>query len=390
MKLSSLSTIAAVVITMASALSAQNLLRYRPSSPLPIQERPAPSRAWSRSAPGPGLIQPNLPGPTRAFLAHPNGAITIDSTTGWIFSTNGAGVIDRTEYSRIGSATGATIPPLPFPAGVARVTGMTFDPVARHLFLTDGLTIYEVDPAAGMAVLTAFPASPLNFLAGLSYDPADPLHVYAVSTAGEVATYSRGGGLIAVSPAIYSWPGAPAVGLSLYKTASACRDFHVLHGNGNIYNHTLGDLIHTGAGNHVGMAFLPSPVLMPSVGACGGAGMDVRTSKLVVDGIAGFGLEIDLPLGTPFVAWFIEVLPACPPPLALLSSIGLCGSDVWVTAPVFSSVVAASSGGATVLPLTLPPGFVGTTLVAQPLVPCAASACGFVLPDAMHLEICSG
>ena len=41
---------------------------------------------------------------------------------------------------------------------------------------------------------------------------------------------------------------------------------------------------------------------------------------------------------------------------------------------------------------SLPTGatFHGVSLVASPILPRPSSACGFVPPDAVHLEICSG
>lgn len=371
----------AAVLLFAGTSMGQNLLRYRPTAGLPLRERPLPSPAWTGS--GPGRLLPHHAGPARALLSGPRGAVTINVADGVMLSTNGAGTIDRTEYSRTGLATGVVLPSLPFPAGVAQVNGMAFDPSSRHLFLTDGTTIYEVDPAAGMAVLFSFPASPMNTLAGLDFDRADPGHVYGVSTAGEVAIYDRYVGvMVSVTSPTYAWPGAEATGLALYKTAAPRRDFFVLHRNGDVYNHSTGVRIHNGLGGQVGMAYLPTPVHLPSSAS---GSEEVMTSAFVVDGEARFGFELQglaapaIPLG-----WAVSLMP----PGGLVPLPVLC-SDLW---PDPATAFVSTSPGATAMPLPLPAGpiYVGTTLIAQPVVVTGDPTCPIKLLEAMHCEISTG
>ncbi|HEX5050411.1 MAG TPA: hypothetical protein VFZ65_01435 [Planctomycetota bacterium] len=392
------SFLAAAILLPGLSLSAQNLLSYRPDggvgAPARMFEFPCRSPAWSPALGGPGLVPGPFAGRARPFVAA-LGACTVDSTAGVMFTTNGLVSIQRTQYPRIGSSTGAAIPDLPIPAVVGQVTGMAVDPVLHHLFLTNGPTVFEVDPTAGMAVLASFPAAPLNLLAGLEYDPAQPGLVFAVTTAAEVATYNRGGGLISAAPPTYAWPGADAVGIAYDKSNVAGGDFYVMHANGQIYNHTHGVLHTTEPANQVGMVYLPSPVQLPSAGTCGGVTPTVSVSELVVEGAGGFGLEIDnLPAGAPLAVWGVQVYgPGTAPPVPPVW-IGLpfaCGDTLWpVPGMPLLTFTALGAGTSAVLPLPLPGATAGWTLLAQPLVFCPSSPCGFILPNAMQCEISRG
>lgn len=380
------------VTTLGAVLPAQNLVSYRPNNGAPAQmfEFPCASRAWVGG--GPGLIAGAYPGRARPLQPHPLGAVANDSTAGVLFTTNGQVSIQRTEYPRIGSASGVALPDLPIPAGVGTVNGMAVDPALRRIFLTNGVTVFECDPLAGMAILVSFPAAPLNVLAGLDFDPTQPGLLFAVSTAGEVATYGRAGGLIAVSAPTYAWPGAMATGVALDKSDAAGGVFYVQHANGQVYNHTTGALHTTEPADQVGISYIPSPIQLPSAGVCGGAAPTVTVSELVVDGLAN-GLELrGLAAGTPFVVWGIVVLPPGSPPAVATGVPFACGDTLWLLPPMPTPVtlLAPVGGTSSLLPLAVPAGLAGWALFVQPLVPCAASPCGFVLPNAMQLEISRG
>lgn len=384
--------VAMALLAPATALSAQNLLAYRPDpASAEMSEFPCRSRAWQ---PGctPGLVPGPYAAPLRPFAANPLGACTVDATTGVVYTTNGINSIQRRQYPRIGSSTGAALPNLPIPAVVGSVTGMAVDPVNKHLFLTNGTQVFEVDPLAGMAIVASWVAMPMNILAGLEYDPARPNRVFGVSTAAEIATYERGVGFLSAVSPIYPWPGFEATGLGLDKSDPLGGDFYVVHANGQVFHYPTGTLHTTLPANQVGMVYLPSKIELPSGGACGGAAPVVGTSRLVVDGAAGFGLEIgNLPLGTALVIWGIDVLaPAAAP--ACMSTVALpfgCGDTLWFPAPptLFAALAAGTSA---VMPLPLPAGFPGWTLIAQPALFCGACPAGLVLPNAMQLEISRG
>ena len=229
----------------------------------------------------------------------------------------------------------------------------------------------------------------MNILSGLDFDPTQPTLVFAVTTAGEVATYNRGGGLVSVASPTYAWPGSIATGVALDLSDAAGGMFYVQHANGEVYNHTLGVLHATLPVDEVGLTFLASPIQLPSAGSCSGATPVVGVSDLVLADSPGFTLTLDgLPLGTPFVAWGIE-LPGGP----AAAPVGLpfaCGDTLWldpITPPGIVVLTAVVAGASAPLPLPLPAGSAGVRLFAQPLVPCALSPCGFVLPNAMQLEV---
>ncbi|MFO1078629.1 MAG: hypothetical protein U1E73_12970 [Planctomycetota bacterium] len=372
-------------------LAAQNLLSYRPDGgagiPPRMIEYPCLSRAWDGVA-GPGLVPGPFPGRARPFAGALLGASAIDALAGVMFTTNGVATIQRTQYPRIGASTGAAIPDLPIPAAVGQVTGMAVDPVLHHLFLTNGIQIFEVDPMAGMAVLGSFLAAPLNILTGLEYDRTQPGVIFAVSSAAEVAVYNRGGGLVGVTPAPYGWPGADAIGVALDMSDVGGGDFYVLHANGQLWNHTRGVLHATEAANQVGMCYLPSPVHLPSVGSCGGVVPTVETTNLVVDGLANIGLEVhNLPPGTGSLVWLLQPLPPGAAP-ALLTGLPLPGGDtVWPALGGPSLFTFVGGAADSVRPFAVPAGFAGWSILAQPFMMCPAAAAGFIAPQAMQLEI---
>lgn len=371
-------------VALAATVAAQNTLSYRPSGATSIlREYPTASAAFNPAVPGPGVPVGAMAGPAAAFVGHPDGAVAVDNTTGLVFATNGAGVITRTFYPRLGCGpVPAPLAPLPIPAAIGNVTGMAFDPVARHLFLTNGIMIFEVDPAAGMAILCAWPQAPLNVLSGLDYDPATPGLVYAVSTAGEIGTYQRCVGLIAIAPPTYAWPGAMAVGLAMDKSSAAGGMWYVLHANGQTYNHSLGMLHDVGPANRVGLSFLASPVNLPSAGLCGGVHPEARVSELAVQNQPAFGIDVcNLPAGTPFAVLLVDFGFINPP--------NPFGGNTWLPIPALAAFFHLVPAGSTEAhqPLALPPGTAGLGLYAQWFVPCGGAAWPYITSDAMQIEV---
>ncbi|MBK8101347.1 MAG: hypothetical protein IPK26_30055 [Planctomycetes bacterium] len=366
-------------------LTAQNLLSYRPNGPLSrLLEAPAASPAWVPPGGGPGVGVGVMNGPPRPVPPALLGAVEVDSTSGLVFSTNGQLSIERSFYPRLGCTPPAALPSLPIPAPVGSVTGMAFDPVLHHLFLTNGGMIFEVDPAAGMTIVCMWPAAILNILTGLDFDPAHPDRLMAVTSAGEVAIYSRCGMLLSAVGPGYPFPGGNAVGIARDRSDCVASSVYVLWDNGDTYDHGLSALHHAGGGGRVGLTYAATPTYLPSAGACGGSDPDGRIAQFAVEDEPGFAIEVcGLAAGLPFAALLID-LPPAPIGVALP---GICGTT-WVPIPALFVGFAPVAPGATTasVPLPLPPGLCGLRLYAQWFAPCAGP-CGYATSDGMQLEI---
>lgn len=368
-------------------LTAQNLLSYRAAGAAnsALLEYPVVSLAFTPAG-GPGVPVGILPAPARPAQPHPRGSVAVDDTTGIVYTTNGLASIQRSWYPRLGLVPPtAALPSLPIPAVVGEVHGMAVDPASKHLFLCNGVMMFEVDPLAGMAIVSSWTQSPLNVLTDLEFDPGQPGFVFAVSTVGEIATYARSGGLVGVTVPSYPFPGGMATGLALDRSnvLGAPPEFYVLWDNGDVYRQSTGT-VHVGSmAAFAGLTYLASAVNLPGAAACGGSAPIVRTSTLVFDGSGGFGVEVGgFAAGTPFAALVLNAPgfgPATPmPPLGVF---WLPGG--WTHA--FAVLPAPDTSVR--FPLPLPPAMAPFRFYAQAAISCPASSAGFVVTDAMQFEI---
>lgn len=357
-----------------SSVVAQNLTTYLPAGAGSVyNEFPANSPATPSGA----LLGPYA-GPARPLAAPEVGAIAVDNERQVVYSTNGTNTIERRVYPRMRCGVAVTMPSLPIPAAVGIVTGMAFDPATQTMFLTNGVTLFHIDPTAGMAVLCAWPAAPLNFLVGLDFDSATPGTVMGVSSAGEIASYAICGGIVGMAAPTYPWPGARAVGMCVDKSTAATRDPYVIYANGEIYNHAAGALVHTGA-QGVGLSYAASPVHLPSTGSCGGVAPRMWTNALATQGKASFGFSAcNLPMGTPTA--FLVLNGGFGPPIAgPWGTFWLAGAGAVIPVPVAGGATEASFA------LPLPGGTAGLGFYAQWAVPCPAG--GLAFTNALQVEI---
>jgi hypothetical protein len=246
----------------------------------------------------------------------------------------------------------AVLPSLPIPAAVGQVTGMAVDPASKHLFVSNGASIFELDPIAGMAVVCMWPSTIAVPVTDVEFDPANPAEVFALDATGQILTYGRCGVLVAAMAPSYAAPVGMAVGLALDRSmpAGGALPFHVLWSSGNVYDQSLGAVHAGGFLNHAGLTFFASPIHLPSAGLCGGVKAQIRTSMPSIAGAAGFGFELgNVPAGTPFVALGVD-LGLFGGPVALGGS-----GTLWVPGALASFVVFPGAGTAA-MPLPLPGG----------------------------------
>ncbi|MBK8975766.1 MAG: hypothetical protein IPM29_07555 [Planctomycetes bacterium] len=365
---------------LAGAPNAQQVLSYLPNAGgSRFAEECVPSPACG----GPGVVDYSMfPAPAMAVAGPLAGAVCLDDRSGVIYATNGVGVITRSRYPNLTCAgSGGVLPNLPIPGMVGVVTGMAVDPVSKRLFLTNGTTIFEFDPPAGMALVSSWPAAPLNFLTGLDYDIDRPGVLTAVSSAAEVALYTIGGGLVGVSPATYPWPGAEAIGVARDRTDPAFGRTLVLHRNGELYDHSTGALVRTRAAGRVGLTFLPAPLRLPSGRSCAGIVPDPKVSAFPLAGSVTFGLELcNLPPGTPFALLLLDV-PAVPAPVLLPAG------AVWFGAAPASLPVPVGGAPSVAVPLPLAGLPVPLGFDAQWAIPCPAAPTGFIFTDGLQVEL---
>ena len=372
--------------TLALPLAAQNMLSYHPNGAVGSfnVEYPMLSPAFVPGV-GPGVPVGVLTAPARPAQPHPRGSIAVDDTTGIVYTTNGLGSIQRSWYPRLGvSPPAVALPNLPIPAVVAEVHGMAVDPVTKHLFLCNGVMMFEVNPLAGMAVVSSWPQTPMNILTDLEFDPSQPGFVFAVSTVGEIVTYLRGGGFSGFAPPSYAIPaGAIAVGLALDRSdAPLCAPhWYVLWSNGQIFDQQFAALHTAGFGGHCGLTYIASPVNLPGAAACGGSTPIVRVSPLMFENNPGFGIEVgSFAAGTPFAALVLNL--GFGPPMALpFGTFWLPGG--------FTAAFAVLPPAATSVrfPLALPAGMAGFGFYAQAAISCPAAAVGIALTDALQIEV---
>jgi len=365
--------VATAAALAAMAPRSQNLLAYHPAGGASdCTEVPALSPAYGFGG-GPGIVKAAFPAPARPALAALNGAVEVDSTAEVVYSTNGMVSIERRVYPRLGCGAIVPLPALPIPAPCQPVTGMAVDPVTKNLFLTNGATIFRVDPLAGMAILCSFAAAPLNILSGLDYDPANPGQIMAVSTAGEVATYNLCGALVGFVPPTYAFPGGMAVGIARDKSNAFGGDVYVQWNNGQIYDHTAGVLWHALPANQVGLAYLASPVVLPVGMACGAAAPHAEINALATTGKVTFGLSLcNVPAGIPAAA-------------AILSPAMVVAPPFWLAPPVvapFGALPVVGTSVSLAVPLGLP---AGAAFFQQWAMPCAGG--GFGLSTALQIEV---
>jgi hypothetical protein len=366
----------AAILPLAGA-SAQNLLSYYPNGAAShFTEDCAASPVWNPALAGPGVPVGNTPSPARPLLGHPQGACAVDNLTGVVYSTNGSPTIHRKRYERLGCPPGGgALPPLVLPAFIGQVTGLAVDPATKNLFVTDGITIWRLDPLAGMAILCSFPAAPMNILAGLDFDPATPNVLYAITTAAEFVRYNLCAGFINFVPPPYPWPGAVATGLAIDKSQPGAT-IYVLHANGEIWNFSTGTMHLAGHVDHVGLTFLASPTHLPSAGSCGGVKPEVRASTLAVAGVPS-GVDLcNIPAGTATVYALVGF--GFGGPIAI-------GGGFWLPgAPI---ALAIATGGAASVNLPVPALANGARYYVQWAVPCAGAALGVIFSDAIQVEV---
>lgn len=365
-------TIAICTVGISTA-AAQNLTTYLPNAATSnFDEFPARSPASASSA----LLGPYA-APVRPFVTPDLGAVAIDNEREVTYSTNGLNTIERVVYPRKQCGVGVAMPALPIPAAVGRVTGMAVNPATSLLYLTNGRTIFEVDAPGGMAILCSWPASPLNAVSGLDFDSATPNELIAVSTAGEVARYSICGALMAVNAPTYPWPGARAVGVAVDKSAPAGGDAYVLYANGEMYNHNLAAVAHTGV-RGVGLTYAASPVHLPSASSCAGVAPRAWTDALATQGKMSFGFSAcNLPAGTKTV--FLILNGGFGPPIT-----GAWGT-FWLPGGFVIPVAVPAAATSVNFPLPLPGGTAGLGFYAQWAVPCSGG--GLAFTNALQVEI---
>ncbi len=356
----------------AAAAPAQNLLTYRPAGAgSDATEFPSLSPAFGGA--GPGIVRPAFAAPARPAMGAISGATEVDNTAEVVYSTNGFATIERRRYPRLACGGGAALPALPIPAACQPVTGMAVDPVSKNLFLTNGATIFRVDPLAGMAILCSFPAAPLNILSGLDYDPANPGQILAVSTVGEVATYNLCGALVGFVAPTYAFPGGVAVGIAQDKSGAAGGNVYVAWSNGQVYDHTAGLLWRALPANQAGLAYLASPVILPVGMACGAAAPDASIDALATTGKATFGFTMcNAAAGTPAAVVVLSPAMGVAPPF-------------WLGAPLvapFGAVPVVGASANVAVPLGLP---AGAAIYQQWAFLCAAG--GFGLSSALQIEV---
>jgi len=379
-------------LSLTLPLAAQNMLGYHPggAAGTHMTEYPMRSPAFGPGG-GPGVPVGVLPAPARPAQPRPLGSIAVDDTTGVVYTTNGLGSIQRSWYPRLGVVPPiVALPNLPIPAAVGQVHGMAVDPVTKHLFLCNGVMMFEVNPLAGMAIVSSWPQAPMNTLTDLEFDPAQPGNVYAVSTVGEIATYVRGGGFVGFVAPTYPIPaGGMAVGLALDRSDApvvpACPHWYVLWDNGQVWDQQFAALHTVVYGGHAGLTYLASPVNLPGAGACGGATPIVRVSTLAFDNNPGFGIEAGgFAAGTPLAALVLN-LPGFGPPIPA----GAAGT-FWLPGGWTHAVAVLGPGATRVrFALPLPAGLIGLRFFAQCAIACPAAAAGHVLTDALQIEVSS-
>ena len=370
-----------LLLAAAHALEAQNLLSYHPAGAAGsfAFEHPLPSPAFG--AGGPAVAVGAIAAPARPFQPPPFGSIAVDDTTGVVYTTNGFGSIQRSWYARLGCVPPvAPLAALPIPAAVGSVLGMAVDPVTKHLFVNNGVTVFRLNPLAGMAIVGSFATAPVANLTDLEFDAALPGVLRGVTRGGAIVEYAIGGGLLASLAPSYAAPaGSMAVGLALDRTSAiGAPHFFVLWSNGQVFNQNSGAVHTAGLVNHCGLTFIASPQNLPSGGAIGGLVPQIRVASLAVPGIVPIEIG-NAPIGT-FAAIFLQVGgygPAMP--------LGAAGT-FWLGGAL-PPVVVATPAGTGSYAIVLPGGVVGYSIYAQWLADAAAYPAGGAFTDAIQIEV---
>lgn len=322
-------TLLTFALALSASTSAQQLLVNDGFAGLFV-ESDAPSPLYPGGAaalPGPSNAYPHfafLP-PVPALV--PTGAVSIDSTTGATWYTDGV-TIATTPNSRY--AGPPPVPPFPIPPLLGGpLTGMALDPVAGILWITDGVGIAGITPAPpGLPIVPPFAiAAPTGPLTGLEWDPITGT-LWACDLFGAAYNFAPITGAL-VGPVIP--PGAapaPVTGITVDKTGTAPLGVRsvFLCGPGIIVDVMTGAAAPSFAGMEVGMTFHPAPSIAPFAGAaacpCPSPGYAVGQGLLgpSTTGNPAFGVDVTgLPPGTIAIMAF-DFAPVAAP--VLVNGIG--------------------------------------------------------------------
>ncbi|MCA8942415.1 MAG: hypothetical protein KDB80_07610, partial [Planctomycetes bacterium] len=287
-----------LALALAGSIGAQQLL-VNDGGIGAFVEVDAPSPLYPGGAvAGPSNVYPHAPflPPLPALV--PTGAVSIDTTTGATWYTDGA-VITTVQNSRYGGPP--PVPPFPGPAVMGLLTGMALDPVAGILWVTDGVAVAGIAPAPpGPMLVPPFGiAAPVaGPLTGLEWDPITGT-LWACDMFGGAYNFFPGGAL--AGPVIAPGPvPAPVSGITVDKSGNAPLGLRsvFLCGPGAIVDVMTGFVMPTFAGLECGMTYHPAPSVFPPGGAgacpCASPGYAVGQALLgpATTGNPAFGVNV--------------------------------------------------------------------------------------------------
>ncbi len=350
--------------TLAATTSAQNL----------VVHDAAAATFWEGAGvsplyPGAGVpinvypaIPPLPPGPI-GFA--PPGAVSIDSTNGMTWFSNGP-FIANTPHNAYPAGAPVFAPfPAPPVLGAGMVMGMAIDPVAGILWLTDGFVVAGVVPVPGGPVVVP-PFAPffggLPPLSGLEWDPITGT-LWAVDIGGIAYNFMPGGAPVGGPfPPPMPLPG-PATGITIDKSGLAMpgmpRSVYVTGGGMVVDIFTGVPFPSFGGPMDVGITYHPAPSPMPAGApcACPSYAMGQVLRGPMTAGNPNFGVDL-VGLAPNNIVIFAFDFAGFNPAFPMLNTVGCPFGLNFATAIGFGAL--ADAAGTAALPISLvgiPAGF---------------------------------